>query len=179
VVFAGFMVGNRWNPLAAPTVRRPAGDALERARRERPHPEVLNVFGSQEGPRNGTAEAAEPSAGESLTENANKPVRLSAGNEPSVSRQIGLNYIVIESFGPDRQDDARLAREFLARHGIESTIERSGPGWLLVSVQGFGASDPARERMVERIRGLGRAFFDQGGSYKFICYAKLYQGKPW
>jgi len=180
LVFAAYLLDNRWSVLTAPvTVTVSQGDAVERARRQPPRPEVLDLFGVPGAAVNARRPAPAPSSTpQTGTGNANQPTRL-AGSAGGAQRRPGLNYVVIESFAPSRREDASAAQSYLAKNGVQATIEPSTNGWVLVTTQGFTWGDAELERQVKRIRQLGQAFFDQGGRYKFLCFAKLYQGKPW
>jgi hypothetical protein len=60
-------------------------------------------------------------------------------------RAIGLNYCVIQRFGPDRESVAAEVSAFLNEHGVPNTIEpgskntgTSADGCAIVGVRGFG-----------------------------------------
>lgn len=177
VAFAGYLLDRRWGFWTSSITPADTGDGLEWARRQPPQPGVLTLFADERASKPTTSAAQGGAANERGS--APEPAGPSVAGGQQVERQKGLNYIVVESFARDRLSDARAAQDFLAGHGIETTIETARGGWILVTAQGFGARDPARQRMVERITQLGKAFFEQGGRYRFICYAKLYQGQPW
>ncbi len=94
----------------------------------------------------------------------------------------GLNYIWIETF--EKKSAAPAAREYLKNKDIESTLIARGSKWVLVSSEGFDYRLPeekaACQRLVARIREIGRQYLQAGGLYNFQCYAKKKEpGSTW
>jgi hypothetical protein len=93
-----------------------------------------------------------------------------ATNSSAPSRQINLNYIVVQTY-PD-EATADQARDFLMKNGIPCSLEHL-PGWRrdwfeVVGMQGFphtGAPDYAAYR--KRIETLSDQFAPRGGIKKF------------
>jgi len=83
---------------------------------------------------------------------------------PKVSRQRGLNYLIIQAFR--KPSSAQRARRFLASKGIETTVEREGQWHVLISTAGFDWDKQQREReaFIDQIRALGREYKKQPGS---------------
>ena len=145
-------------------------------------PEVLKVLGvvpagqsrTPAEPRKPKTDAGSPKPASAVAP-ANEPVRLPNAE----GRTTGLNYVVIESFAPDKRADAETARQFLARNRVSATIERSARGWVLVSTEGLQFRDPKLDALMTRIRTLGEQYLKQGGRYRFECFAKKYKGGSW
>jgi hypothetical protein len=89
-------------------------------------------------------------------------------NDGKMTRNIGVNYLIIQNFSPEGLATAEVARDFLARMGIETTIERYGKVYQLISLQGFDMSDPqAKEQSVQfkkQIEVLGKKFKQEPNS---------------
>jgi hypothetical protein len=106
-----------------------------------------------------------------------KPVDISK-NESKITRKSGLNYLIIQNFEMDAVPIAEIARKYLADHGIETSIERFGRSYKLVSVAGFEKSDPQKESFKAQIETLGQQFRQlreaYGVSFKG-CYYKRWE----
>lgn len=80
--------------------------------------------------------------------------------DPVSKRQVGLNYVIVQSYSEEA--DAIAAREVLEGFGIRTTVEPSLPGWVrpglkmwsLVSVDGFEGTRSNREynRFIEAVK---------------------------
>jgi hypothetical protein len=83
-------------------------------------------------------------------------------NDRKITRNAGLNYLIIQNFSPEGLTTAELAKEFLARKGLETTIERAGRNYQLVSLQGFDLSNPQdKERSIgfqKQVQVIGQQF---------------------
>jgi hypothetical protein len=182
----GVFVVVKWRQgdLPAVTSAAPATDpALDHAK------EALTLFASAP---TRTDPPASDSSADSRRTRMPEPVTGPPTNRPTAaasssttaaapkSRQTGLNYVVVEGFAADRRKDADDAVAFLAKNGIACTIEkRSGGGWYVVTAEGHPGRDPRLDKLVDRIRALGARYFDQGGRYRFLCFAKRFDGSGW
>lgn len=182
--FAAFVVV-KWRQGDLPAVTSAASNAdpaLEQAK------EALTLFASAPTRTEKSAPAAlEDARRKQMPEPVTGPPRLSTPGSASPasavapkSRQAGLNYVVVEGFAADRRKDAEDAVAFLAKNGIACTIEkRSAGGWYVVTAEGHAGRDPKLDKLVDRIRALGARYFDQGGRYRFLCFAKRFDGGGW
>jgi hypothetical protein len=76
------------------------------------------------------------------------------------------------------------SQAFLAQHGVETAIiQRDSGRTQLVTVQGFNRRDEAQNRLanelLERVRQVGKLYWEAGGRYKFEGYFKLRKGDTW
>jgi hypothetical protein len=96
----------------------------------------------------------------------------------------GNTYVVVQNFSADCGDDVRQSQAFLALHGVETAVvQRDNGRSQLVTVQGFNRRDEAQNRLanelLERVREVGKMYWEAGGRYKFEGYFKLRKGDTW
>ncbi len=86
-----------------------------------------------------------------------------------------VNYVWSARF--NLRPAATSAQSYLNEHGVGSVlVEQSNNKWLLISKDGFDYAIPeeklACRKLTERIRELGRQYFEAGGRYRFDCFVK-------
>jgi len=86
-------------------------------------------------------------------------------NDSKISRKSGLNYLIIQIFELDAEPIARFAQKFLAERGIDSSIERSGRSYRLISAAGFESGDPQKDLFRAQIETIGQQFKQQHDAY--------------
>ncbi|RME37169.1 MAG: hypothetical protein D6788_10050 [Planctomycetota bacterium] len=146
---------------------------IELARRQEPQVEVIQSLLEPAA----TADAGSEASAASTAENP----------KPAESRQkwiAGYTYVVAQEFAAGREEDALEAKAFLAQNGVPTALVRYPSGAMqLITTQGYNLSDPAQralaERLRERVRALGTAYFAQGGGYKLEGYWKTRKGDSW
>ncbi len=111
-------------------------DDIQQALKQPAQPDILKAGGPTKSPGR-TGSAAEPAvqtAGPSQAGTAAKPQPAAdrAGRDPA------MNYVVVESFKQEHKKSAEHVRQWLQdRYSLETTLERSGDYWRLVTVLGF------------------------------------------
>jgi hypothetical protein len=96
------------------------------------------------------------------------------------SRQVSLNYVVIQGYPPEEKAMAVEAREFLKKNGVAATIETNVPGlrrdwFIVIGLKGFEKpSDPTYRSYEKNIRDLSDKF---AGNAKFKKFEPL--GHKW
>lgn len=183
----GAFIAIKWRQGELATVAAPPSDpdaAVERT--------SLTLFAAGDASRPSGAEADEPirrprlpaRIGQSAPprqEPAPQPASPQAA-PPAVpgARETGLNYVVVENFGPEHRADAEAAVGYLTKQGVPCTIEkRSRGGYYVVTTDGYAGNDPRLDAVVKRVRALGAEYFEEGGRYRFLCFAKRYDGGDW
>ena len=88
------------------------------------------------------------------------------------ARSPGLNYVLVQGFKPEHEDDAWHAQQWLAEQGVATTVERArgNRGWLLITVEGFDYSEDLAQRWEERIQNLGQLYKDAYKGKREIRY---------
>lgn len=158
-------------------------DGVEAARRSQAQPEVLGLGGDRvggkpsaqvRGPRpSAPTPAPAPSVAAKKGDSPPSPARV------SVDRQVGWNYLVVQSFrGPDSLAEAKKAKRFVlatmaGQGGVPPVTVEELPsgGHLLLSTIGYPPGDAnfkqALARFKEQIRRVGKAYQQHGGGYDF------------
>ena len=93
-------------------------------------------------------------------------------------------YIVAQEFSAGQPENARVARAFLAKHGVETAmVIQPGGSIQLITTQGFNRRDAAQKQMaasaLEEVHKIGKRFYAQGGGYKLKGYFKTLKGDAW
>lgn len=107
------------------------------------------------------------------------------GNASAPSRWVrDHTYVVVQEFVAGREEDARAARAYLAREGIETEIVAQPSGAMqLISAKGFNRSDPTQrqlaDQLIRRVHELGAAYWASGGGYKLEGYFKTLKNDSW
>jgi hypothetical protein len=171
---AGFADGEQHGRLS---VQRAAQDEIARARESEP---VRDLF-------EGVGETPVSEGAATLAATPLESVRAEAPAAGRAREPVWVNgntYVVVQSFRGSARDDAVQAREYLAQHGIESEIiGRSSTGYRLIATKGFNRSDATQRKLadhfLERIRSIGKAYFDAGGRYKLEGYFATLKSDSW
>jgi hypothetical protein len=93
--------------------------------------------------------------------------------------------VILESFLGDHRADAVHAQDWFAQtYGIQTTLEKNGQRWLLISTEGFDYDTPGGkaecQRFLENVKAVGRAYKREFAGKRVIRYgfqspmAKLY-----
>jgi hypothetical protein len=138
--------------------------------------EVLEIFSTP----SQTALPVSPTAIQPKAPEKSQQMTDISQKEDKISRKTGSNYLIIQNFGLDAVPIAELAKKFLADKGIQSTIERSGRSYKLVSAEGFDYNDPQgkvrAESFKRQIETVGQEFKQQreafGVSFEGCYYEK-------
>lgn len=83
---------------------------------------------------------------------------------PAAGREIGLNYVVVQSYPTQEKEMAFEASDFLNHNGLLTTVETGVTGYpnlfVVVGLQGFAKprSDPAYAAYENKIRALSDKF---------------------
>jgi hypothetical protein len=97
-------------------------------------------------------------------------------NDNKITRKTGSNYLIIQIFELTDEPIARLAQKYLADQGVDSTLERAGRSYKLISAAGFESGDPQKDSFKAQIEALGQQFRQQrnayGVSFKGCYYEK-------
>jgi hypothetical protein len=96
----------------------------------------------------------------------------------------GNTYVVVQSFRGDARQDASRAKEFLAQHGIGAELVGGNDrGYRLIATTGFNFEDETQKKLAEqflqKIRNVGRAYFQSGGRYKLEGYFATQTSDTW
>jgi len=148
---------------SAPRAAIPA----EQTRTQTAHPSVLDVTPATASPSGAGAVVASADAD---TLSADTAAARPAAGVLTPTRQINLNYVLIQSYGDEKT--ATEARDFLNKNGVPCTIERGVKNWrkdfyLVIGLQGFPrASGPDYLAYRSRIEALGAQFAPSPRSYK-------------
>lgn len=154
-------------------------DEIQAARSRPPQPELIQSLqpGADEQP-------AEPQpAMASVETGSHEPAPRETGSRAPTWVQ-GNTYVVVQNFSAAREEDVLRSQAFLAQHGVETAIiQRDSGRTQLVTVQGFNRRDEAQNRLanelLERVRQVGKLYWEAGGRYKFEGYFKLRKGDTW
>jgi hypothetical protein len=92
------------------------------------------------------------------------------------NRNVGLNYVIIQSYGKDRKI-AEEAVKVLKENGVDCTIEEGIKGWpgavCVVGTRGFsGISSPEYKNYEKKIQAVSKIFAPKGGWKAFNPTAK-------
>lgn len=147
-----------------------ADRTTEEVRKDKPRGDVLDLgSGSGESvitPAVKAAQSAKPSPKKQDWNDARPPATL-VTNDDDKPRQVGLNYVIIQSY-PDLKD-AEAAKALLWKHGIKTTIEPPPAGWsvnntvkiyTVIGKTGFDhiRNSPEYDRYCEQIMKLSDEF---------------------
>jgi hypothetical protein len=113
-----------------------------------------------------------------------------AARRPPEPRRSGITwvkdntYVVVQSFRGDAREDAVRAKDYLDRHGIKTEIFGGvDRGFRLITVRGFNRDDKtqreAADQFLQRIRSVGKAYFDAGGRYRLEGYFAKMTSDTW
>lgn len=99
--------------------------------------------------------------------------RVERAPAPPRTRSIGLNYVIMQSY-PD-QKTADEAKQILAQHGLDSTVEKGLPGWgtptwyTVVGLEGFAriTSNPPLDAYSRKVRDISDKFAKKGSFKAF------------
>jgi hypothetical protein len=132
---------------------------------------------------------AQPASAKQGASNANtQGVRPSHWSEPrgpatlmvtDAKRQVGLQYVVIQSYPPEEEKFAKIAVDLLNSNGVLCTLETGipyAPRWVcVVGVDGFNRTrnSPEYDKYINNIRAVEAK---AGGSSKFL---KKFDPKPY
>ena len=99
--------------------------------------------------------------------NPDAPARPGANPPADAGRQVGLNYVLVQSYHEKQLADN--ACQFLVSHGVPCTVELGVPGWrssyCVIGTDGFtGPGSPDCQDMLEKIRALSPNYA-RAGSY--------------
>ena len=135
--------------------------------------EVLDIFPEKPEKKVSPQPAAVPAAQE--TSAPPQPIDISK-NGSKITRKIGLNYLIIQIFEMDAIPIAQIAQKYLADQGVETTIERTGRTYKLISAAGFESGDPQKDSFKTQIETIGQQFKQlreaYGVSFKGCYYEK-------
>ena len=97
------------------------------------------------------------------------------GGDPGDSWIDGYTYVLVQEFAGSASSDADNAQAFLRHHGVETLkLERSYGAIQLITEQGFNHEDDTQralgERLRDRVREIGRAYYAAGHGYKLEGY---------
>jgi hypothetical protein len=98
----------------------------------------------------------------------------------SGSRQVSLNYVIVQGYPPEEKAMAIEARDFLKKNGVPTTIETNVPGlrrdwYIVIGLKGFEKpSDPSYRAYEQNLRKLSDDF---AGNAKFKKFEPL--GHKW
>ncbi|UCF32496.1 MAG: hypothetical protein JSV78_09180 [Phycisphaerales bacterium] len=156
-----------------------AYDEIQAARSRPPQPELIQ--GLQPGAD--VQPAGPPPATASVETGSKEPAPRDTGAAAPTWVE-GNTYVVVQNFSADRGEDVLRSQAFLAQHGVETAIiQRDSGRTQLVTVQGFNRRDEAQNRLanelLERVRQVGKLYWEAGGRYKFEGYFKLRKGDTW
>ncbi len=109
------------------------------------------------------------------------------GGEANVSQTQwvkGLTYIVAQEFLAGRDEDALLARQFLAKRGIDTELVKTKRGATqLITTRGYNHKDRVQKQMadvlLEKVRAVGEEYFTSGGGYKLNGYYRTLTRDSW
>lgn len=96
----------------------------------------------------------------------------------------GYTYVVAQEFPSGYEEDAVRSQTYLARNGVAVELIRYPSGSMqLITTQGYNRTDPAQsvlaDRLRDRVREVGAAFFASGGRYKLEGYFRTLKGDRW
>ena len=127
----GEHVGRKQAPMTAIT--------SEDLMKSGPNPQVMQVPPGSSSP----ADHAEPPADDQTTQ---QPTGQPQQAPASADRQVGLNYVIMQSYPPDMRSAATEAQTALLLHGVPCTIENAparlhvGKDWVsVIGTTGFAS----------------------------------------
>jgi hypothetical protein len=158
-----------------PFTARPAAIAsIDDVRAANPNPSVLQVAPASDSAQvaavpDAPSSPAAPADADADDLSADAAAARPASSVYTPTRQVNLNYLLIQSYGDDKT--AQEACDFLNKNGVPATIERGIKNWrkdfyLVVGLQGFPrASGPEYVAYRQKIEALS-ALFAPPHSYK-------------
>jgi hypothetical protein len=136
VVGISFLFGEHVGRKQAPMTAITSEDLLKSA----PNPQVLQVPTGSSSP----ADHAEPPTDDQPTQQPTDQTQQPQQAPTSADRQVGSNYVIMQSYPPDMRSSATEAQTALLLHGVPCTIEdaparlRLGKGWIsVIGTTGF------------------------------------------
>lgn len=156
-------------------------DAMDDIEAARAGPAQSGVIGSLLTESNG---ASDP-AGDPSTELVQAELGSFGGAVPTTPVWVrGNTYILVQNFLPSSGRDVDRAKEYLAQHGVEtSIIGQPGSHRQLVTTQGYNHRDADQkalnEKLRQRVHAIGDKYFSAGGGYKLEGYFKTLTKDSW
>jgi hypothetical protein len=177
VVALAYMIGQHMKQGPAAAL---AGPSTEQVRSGAPRADVAQIT-----PNTAASQARQHPSGASRpgisgTSVASAQTTRSIDALAAGSRQVSLNYVVIQGYPPEEKDMAVEARDFLNKNGVATTIETNVPGlrrdwYIVIGLKGFEKpSDPSYRAYEQTIRSLSEKF---AGNSKFKKFEPL--GHKW
>lgn len=178
LIVLAYMIGKGMNSGSAPMISSVSTEELQK---QPARPEVMKI--------NRVAPAAkieiEPTADDGTVAapevSQPAPQWYDPGGPTTVvvdgpNRNIGLNYVIIQSYGKDRKI-AEEAVKVLKENGIDCTIEEGIKGWpgavCVVGTRGFsGISSLEYKNYEKKIQAISKIFAPKGGWKAFNPTAK-------
>jgi hypothetical protein len=199
VVTLAYMIGRHGGHAPIPAL---AEKSTEELRAGPTQPEVLDVQSGNDGagamamastnvPANPPPAPAEakPASAKQPNPQSNlqgvRPSHWSAPRGPSTllvtdaKRQVGLNYVLIQSYPPEEEKYAKAVVDLLNQNGILCTMERNvpyAPRWIcIIGVDGFSRTkdSPDYDRYIAKARQIEA---QAAGTSKFL---KRFELKPY
>ena len=159
-------------------VQRLSNDQIAEARRSEPVSDLFDGIGQSPVSRSAEAKPVTPVLPKPVPPATPPPAAKSA------TWVKGATYIVVQEFRSDAGQDATRAQEYLAQQGIESAVVGSPQkGFRLIATPGFNMADASQkelgEKLKERIKNVGKQYYESGGRYKLEGYFRTLKSDSW
>jgi hypothetical protein len=177
-----FLIGRNFGRRTIPV----AAINLEQLRNYPPYPNAMEVpRGNGTSPRVNEAPAngSEPPAPQGTAQPQAAPPTSSPLVVHDEKRQVGLNYVIVQSYPEDQLKIANEARDALIKSGVPCTVEKGPQGWVpmtwysVIGTAGFtgsGLRSGEYEAYVKSIEAVSTKFATTPGNAKF----KKFEPRP-
>jgi hypothetical protein len=161
-------------------------DEMEAVRRQPPATHLLESLRVGAGAASGyVAGEAKPVSSAGQGSPSVRGAESDSRPDSSISEWVeGLNYVVVQEFGPDSAAEATKAARFLEERGIGAKAVRLTNGRIqLVTTRGFNLKDAGEKqnaaRFLDSIHRAGADYYSMGGGYRLQGYLKTFKGTNW
>ena len=188
LLLAGSFLGGRWygwqggfadgKLKAHESIQGEALSDIAKARESRPAKGLFEGIGVSPVAKTKGVEKAPP---QRLPRPATSLVAVSRAPAAWVT---GNNYVVVQNFRGSARQDAIRTQEYLAQHGVETTIVGSSKrGFRLFTTKGFNHDDETQHKLskmyLRKIRTIGKAYFKSGCGYRLEGYFQKLTTDTW
>jgi len=158
VILSSFLIGQSTGSGGGDIQAPAAVDDIQQALKKPAKPDLLKVGGNPppDSRSGSTKDQPAQTAGQTQEKPTPRPERSAGPPE----REPGINYVVIESFKQEHKKSAEHVKQWLQEnYGLETTLERSGDYWRLVTVLGFdyreAGQKEACQKFLDDLKALG------------------------
>ncbi len=158
VILSSFLIGQSTGSSGRDVQAPAAVDDIQHALKQPAKPDLLKVGGNP--PPDVRSSSTKDQSAQTAGQTQEKPTPRPERTAGTPEREPGINYVVIESFKQEHKKSAEHVRQWLQEnYGLETTMERSGDYWRLVTVLGFdyreAGQKEACQKFLNDLKALG------------------------